>query len=131
MNSAQLKLLSVDDDASSAELIVRVAERCGIEAFATSESRGVMNLVTTLKPDVVVVDISMPHLDALELFKLLAAARYTGAILIVSGQDDQVLQVTAHAATALGLSTPSVHRKPIKIQAFRESLLQVKPLNAA
>jgi YesN/AraC family two-component response regulator len=80
---------------------------------------------------VVVVDISMPHLDALELFKLLAAARYTGSLLIVSGQDEQVLQVTAHAATALGLATPMVHRKPIKLQALRESLLQVKPLNAA
>ena len=43
-----LRLLAVDDDASSAELIVRVAERCGYEAFATSDSRGVINLVKAL-----------------------------------------------------------------------------------
>ena len=35
-----LRILAVDDDAASAELIVRVAERCGYEAFATSDSRG-------------------------------------------------------------------------------------------
>ncbi len=35
--SKTLRLLAVDDDASSAELIVRVAERCGYEAFAASD----------------------------------------------------------------------------------------------
>jgi CheY-like chemotaxis protein len=116
------KLLAVDDDAASAELVVRVAERCGYEAFATSDSRGVINLVDALKPDVMSIDISMPHIDAIELFKLLATARYDGQIVIVSGQDDNVLEVASNAATALGLKRPFVHQKPLDFQAFRETL---------
>lgn len=116
------RLLAVDDDAASAELIVRVAERCGYEAFATSDSRGVINLLEALKPDVMAVDISMPHIDAIELFKLLAESHYAGDLIIVSGQDVSILEVTAHAARALGLASPTVHQKPLDFSALRDTL---------
>ena len=86
-NRTQLRLLAVDDDAASAELVVRVAERCGYEAFATSDSRGVINLVRALNPDIAAVDINMPNIDAIGLFALLAEIRFQGRILIVSGED--------------------------------------------
>ena len=117
-----LKLLAVDDDASSAELIVRVAERCGYEAFATSDSRGVINLVAALRPDVMAVDISMPHVDAVELFRLLAASHYQGEIIIVSGQDEATLAIVQHAGEAMGLRRPHVHQKPLDFARLRETL---------
>jgi DNA-binding response OmpR family regulator len=118
------RLLAVDDDAASAELIVRVAERCGFEAFATSDSRGVTNLVGVLKPDVMAVDISMPHIDAHQLFRLLAEQHYDGEIMIVSGQDVAALEAARDEATALGLSTPSVHQKPLNFQLLRDALMR-------
>lgn len=117
-----LKLLAVDDDAPSAELIVRVAERCGYDAFATSDSRGVINLVAALKPDVMAVDISMPHVDAFELFRLLAEAKYPGDLIIVSGQDEQTLTLVQQSAERMGLSRPHVHQKPIDFARLRETL---------
>ena len=71
-----LSLLAVDDDPSSAELVVRVSERCGYEAFATSDSRGVVELIRQLEPNVLAVDICMPNVDALDLFKMLAEDKY-------------------------------------------------------
>jgi CheY-like chemotaxis protein len=117
-----LKLLAVDDDAASAELIVRVAERCGYEAFATSDSRGVINLVAALRPDVIAVDISMPHVDALELFKLLSDQGYKGELLIVSGQDEHTLKMAQRTAELMGLQRPSVHQKPLDFTRLRETL---------
>ncbi len=117
-----LKLLAVDDDAPSAELIVRVAERCGYDAFATSDSRGVINLVAALRPDVMAVDISMPHIDAVELFRLLAEASYGGEIIIVSGQDDHVLTMVQRSAELMGLRRPHVHQKPLDFARLRETL---------
>jgi CheY-like chemotaxis protein len=117
-----LKLLAVDDDAASAELVVRVAERCGFEAFATSDSRGVINLVNALKPDVMAVDISMPHIDAIELFRLLSQHGYRGQLIIVSGQDVSVLTITSHAAASMGLPLPYVHQKPLNFRELRETL---------
>lgn len=118
-----LRLLAVDDDASSAELIVRVAERCGYEAFATSDLRGAVTLAKALNPDIVAVDINMPNIDGLGLFELLAAAGYLGRILIVSGEDDRVLRQTQAKAEAMGLLVPYVQQKPLDFQKLRDMLM--------
>jgi CheY-like chemotaxis protein len=126
-----LKLLAVDDDAPSAELIVRVAERCGYEAFATSDSRGVINLVAALRPDVMAVDISMPHVDAVDLFRLLAEQGYDGELIIVSGQDEQTLAMVQRAAELMGLHRPAVHQKPLDFARLRETLNRNRLLKAS
>lgn len=120
--SRPLRILAVDDDASSAELIVRVAERCGYEAFATSDSRGVINIAKALNPDIMAVDINMPNIDARALFRLLAEAGYRGRVLIVSGEDESVLRETQARAEALGLHVPYVQQKPLDFQKLRAML---------
>lgn len=124
MVAKMLKLLAVDDDAASAELIVRVAERCGYEAFATSDPRGVINLVAALKPDVMAVDLTMPHIDAIELFGLLSASGYSGGLIIVSGQDEASLQTAQRVAEVMGLARPPLHQKPLNFAALRDTLSQ-------
>ncbi len=124
-----LKLLAVDDDAASAELIVRVAERCGYEAFATSDSRGVVNLTRALAPHVLAVDINMPNIDAMQLFELLAAAGITA--LIVSGEDTNVLEATRRQAEALGLTVPYVLQKPLDFPKLRAMLMAPDVRSAA
>jgi two-component system, chemotaxis family, chemotaxis protein CheY len=114
-----LSLLAVDDDPSSAELVVRVAERCGFEAFATSDSRGVVELIRQLEPDILAVDICMPNVDALDLFRMLSADKYSGNIIIVSGQDQSTLYSAAKFAAELGLNTPKTMQKPLNFQDLR------------
>lgn len=116
------RLLAIDDDVSSAELIVRIAERCSYEAFATSDSRGVMNLASALKPSILAVDICMPNLDANDLFELLSRDGYEGQILIVSGQEPKVLEETRQRALALGLNAPHALQKPLDIPTLRNLL---------
>lgn len=118
-----LRLLAVDDDASSAELVVRVAERCGYEAYATSDSRGVVSLARALDPDILAIDINMPNIDAIGLCGLLAEIRYGGKILIVSGEDETVLRETQAKAEALGLKVPYVLQKPLDFQKLRAMLV--------
>jgi len=125
------RLLAIDDDVSSAELIVRIAERCRYEAFATSDSRGVMNLASALKPSILAVDICMPNLDANDLFELLAGEHYRGRILIVSGQEPKVLEETRQRALALGLDAPFALQKPLDIPSLRNILLDRDLASAA
>ncbi len=115
-------LLAVDDDAASAELIVRIAERCGFEAFATSDPRGVLELVRQLNPAILSIDIRMPNIDADGLLALLAEKAYPGKILIVSGQDSDTLRSVADNGERLGLSRPETMQKPIDIQRLRQLL---------
>ncbi len=115
-------LLAVDDDASSAELIVRIAERCGFEAFATSDPRGVMELVRQLNPAILSIDVRMPNIDADGLLALLVEKGFPGKILIVSGQDTDTLRKVADNGERLGLSRPETMQKPIDIQQLRQLL---------
>lgn len=120
-----LRLLAVDDDTATAELIVRVAERCGYEAFATSDSRGVINLTEALKPDILAVDIQMPNIDAMGLFALLADAKFGGRILIISGQSPSRLEAAHQRAVNLGLEVPHVLQKPLDFGMLRTMLAAV------
>lgn len=129
--SAPLRLLAVDDDIDSAELIVRVAERCGYEGFATSDSRGVMNLTNALKPDLVSVDICMPNIDANELFVIMAEAGFTGEIMIVSGQEVQVLERTKAYAESLGLQIRHIQQKPLDFKVLRQAFSETGVKSAA
>ena len=122
-NSTTKRILAVDDDVASAELIVRVAERCGYESFATSDSRGVMNLTNALKPDILSVDICMPNIDAHELVKLLAESEFEGQILIVSGQEQAILDATRDHAEGLGLVVLGALQKPFDFAALRGLLI--------
>ncbi len=116
------RLLAVDDDAPSAELVARVAERCGYEAFATTDSRGVINLVTALRPDVVALDISMPHVDAIDVLRMLAQHHYSGRLVIVSGHDEHILHQTKRSAELLGLHSPHLQQKPLNFARLRQIL---------
>lgn len=125
------RLLAIDDDVSSAELIVRIAERCRYEAFATSDSRGVMNLTMALRPSILAVDICMPNLDANDLFELLAKDGYDGHILIVSGQEPKVLEETRSRALQLGLNATHALQKPLDIPMLRNILMEPALASAA
>lgn len=119
----QNRILAVDDDVSSAELIVRVAERCGYEGFATSDSRGVTNLANALQPDVIAIDVNMPNIDARGLLELLAEAGYEGHIIIASGSDPEVLKETQSFGAEKGLSIPHVMQKPLDFAQLRQNLM--------
>ncbi len=125
------KLMAVDDDVASAELVVRIAERCGYEAFATSDSRGVIALADTLKPDILAVDICMPNIDASNLFVLLKDVAYSGTIILVSGQDNSVLSSTAQFGRSLGLNVPYALQKPLPIADLRKILMECRDAMAA
>jgi len=125
------KLMAVDDDVASAELVVRIAERCGFQAFATSDPRGVTMLARTLKPEMMAVDICMPNIDANSLFELLKEENYQGEIILVSGQDHMVLHKTAEYGRSLGLKVPYVLQKPLPIQELRSILNTFREKQAA
>ncbi len=124
-------LLAVDDDASSAELIVRIAERCGFEAFATSDPRGVIELVRQLNPLVMAIDVNMPNIDANGLLKLLAESGFGGSIIIVSGQDMDTLRAVANVAVGLGLNKPDLLQKPIDLTKTRAILGAIWKANSS
>jgi putative two-component system response regulator len=82
------RILIVDDETSNLELLRRLLERAGFSRIeTTSDSREASNLYVRFRPDLILLDLHMPHRDGLEVMDELnqiAEASYL-PILMLTG----------------------------------------------
>lgn len=66
------KLLLVDDEPANVQLLERILRQAGYTALkSTTDSRTVLPLFLDFQPDLLVLDLSMPHLDGFEVLRQL------------------------------------------------------------
>ena len=68
-----LKVLVVDDEADTRELLRVVLERCGAEVTVAGSAGEALDFLKQSRPDVLVSDIGMPGVDGYELIKKVRA----------------------------------------------------------
>lgn len=98
------RILLIDDDPAMTRITKRVLQKAGFEVEATNQSYGVLNLVATRRPDVVVIDLKMPGLRGTEVLELLRGdpeLAHTRVVLF-SGVVEHELRAYAEAANADG-----------------------------
>lgn len=82
------RLLVVDDEEANVEVLIRTLTRAGFTRVeSTTDSREVASLYIQHRPDLILLDLHMPHLDGLDVMDQLneiAEASYL-PILILSG----------------------------------------------
>jgi DNA-binding NarL/FixJ family response regulator len=104
LKDSRTKILLVDDHAvvrfGTAQLINRQADMivCGEEEDASRA----LNAIGTLKPDLVIADISLKDSSGLELMRNIKAQYPKLPVLVVSAHDESVYAEVAFRAGALG-----------------------------
>jgi EAL domain-containing protein (putative c-di-GMP-specific phosphodiesterase class I)/FixJ family two-component response regulator len=107
---AELKILVLDDEPFMLRLLGRILQNLGFTAVATADN-GMAALalldVPDTRPELILMDINMPHMDGVEFVRHLVERQYTGGLILVSGEDERVLQsveklVRAHQIAVLG-----------------------------
>jgi PAS domain S-box-containing protein len=68
-----LKILVVDDEPSTCEMVSISFEQCGSKVRTTASAAGALATIEEWKPDVLVADISMPEMDGYELIRRVRA----------------------------------------------------------
>ena len=68
-----VKVLVVDDQVDARELIKRVLEDCGAQVVMAAGAQEALELVESVKPDVLISDIGMPDTDGFQLLRLVRA----------------------------------------------------------
>ena len=119
------RLLAVDDNSDSAELIARIASRCGYEARAIDDLRQLPDLIAEWKPDVLTLDLCMPQEDGIAVLSTLNETGFSGGLLIVSGQEDWLRRAATRLAHARGLNVIGDFSKPIDIKSLRATLTRL------
>ena len=124
--AARGRLLAVDDSADSADLVARVAAKCGYEAQATSDPASVRALVVSWKPEVLTLDLCMPEADGIDLLSVLEETGFNGLLVIISGQDGWFRKAAGRLAETRGLKVVDDLQKPVDIGALRELLSRLR-----
>ena len=120
------RLLAVDDSADSADLVARIAAKCGFEAQATSDPTLVRALVTSWKPEVLTLDLCMPEADGIDLLSVLEETGFDGLLVIISGQDSWFRKAAGRLAETRGLKVVDDLQKPVDIGALRQLLSRLR-----
>ncbi len=76
-------ILVADDDEDILALVKAVLERSGHEVVAVGDGAEALATVRTRKPDLAVLDITMPQVDGLEVLRRLRADAETAALPVV------------------------------------------------
>ncbi len=76
-------ILVVEDEADAARLLQYHLQRHGYRTRVATDGRTALNIALTERPDLVVLDLMLPHLDGFELCRLLRAAPVTATVPIV------------------------------------------------
>ena len=77
------RVLVVEDDLDIAELVARYLEKAGYTATRVSSGRDALDAVRAKAPDLIVLDVMLPHVDGLEVCRLLRANEHTATIPII------------------------------------------------
>jgi DNA-binding NtrC family response regulator len=120
------RLLAVDDSADSADLVARVAVKCGYEAQAISDPKSVKALVVSWKPEVLTLDLCMPDADGIDLLSMLEETGFEGLLVIISGQDGWFRKAASRLAEVRGLKVVDDLQKPVDINALRQLLSRLR-----
>ena len=99
-----IRVLTVDDhppfrDAARAVITATT----GFEALAeVSSGEDALALLDRLRPDLVLLDVSLPGIDGLEACRRLTAAANPPLVILISADDDPMLRESAHEYGAAG-----------------------------
>ena len=86
-------MLVVEDERDIAFPLVRTLEREGYDVAWVGNGREVLDVVGARPVDVVILDLSLPDMDGLDVCRALRDSNYEGAILIVTARTGELDRV--------------------------------------
>lgn len=93
---AKKRILAVDDERHIVRLVQVNLERAGYEVDCAYDGREALEKVKQSKPDLIVLDVMMPHLDGFQVLKTLKANADTRDIPVImltaKAQDQDVFR---------------------------------------
>jgi CheY-like chemotaxis protein len=116
------RLLMIDDEPDIGELVRKVAEGVGYDMQFVTQANSFKASYRSFKPDVVILDLSMPGTDGIELMEFLAEEKSRARVVILSGFDVRVRDGICRLGEDRGLNMVEFISKPVRIAELRNIL---------
>lgn len=116
-----LKILIVEDNADHREILAILLKLQGFTIVTAADGREGLNLAEAERPDLIITDLNMPHLDGIGMIKLLREHRLLRTIPILAltayGEDE--------AAKAIRAGADKVMTKPTDFDSLMKGILEL------
>ena len=127
MDKSAIRILALDDDPFMLKLLVHVVGRLGFTQLATYErGQAALQWIDSQPsaPELILLDLNMPDMDGVEFVRHMVDRHYAGNFILISGEEERMLQaverlVQAHQLTVLGRLQKPV--KPEDLSALLEA----------
>ena len=117
VEKSTVRVLVLDDEHFMLKLLARMLSNLGITQVTTCD-RGRSALASfdspNSPPELILLDLNMPEMDGVEFVRHLVERSYTGSLVLISGEDERMLQVAAKLVQAHKISVLGHLSKPIK-----------------
>jgi signal transduction histidine kinase len=133
VSGKEARILIVDDNVSNIALLNNMLGRIGYSNLRhTTDSREVLTLVEEFKPDLIILDLMMPHLDGFQVMQQLSGVVANDSYLPVLVLTADVAAATKRKALAAG-ATDFLHKPFDASEIFMRirNLLQSRFLHLA
>lgn len=112
------KILIVDDDHNTTQLLGLILARDGYEIASVNNSYDVMPIAAAHKPDIILLDLMMPDIDGLEVCRQLRtrAELLTVPIIFLTAAGDMDKKIAAYEAGASDFITKPVHPDELRLK---------------
>ena len=120
------RLLMIDDEPDIGALVQKVAEGLNYEMSFVTRGNAFKEKYRSSRPDVVILDLSMPETDGIELLAFLAEEKSRARVVILSGFDPSILIGACRLGEDRGLDMAGIVSKPVRVAELRKVLDSLK-----
>lgn len=119
-------ILVVDDSAAQRQHAVALCKQMGIrtiwEAAHGEEALELLRNAAGAIPQVLLIDLEMPHMDGVELIQRVAALNCSTSVIIASSKPPMLLTSVGIIARSLGLPMLAVLNKPLSLERLAHAI---------
>ncbi|MEQ1528337.1 MAG: EAL domain-containing protein [Methylococcales bacterium] len=123
------QVLVVDDDPVILQQMTMMLSNLGVDDILTaSNGHEALNIIGDQGSElrVLICDLNMPGMDGVELIRLFGKTGYTGGLILMSGEDEKVLNTVCTLAELQGLHVLGQLQKPIAPEQIKPLLAQAE-----
>ena len=121
--SVQKSILIVDDQPIIRSMLRLTLSQLGdFQIKEASNGREAYEVMQSVEVDLIFCDINMPESDGLELLKLLSDDKFSGEVVVISGEDEALVRSAKSLIDNFQLNTRGVIAKPLTLRKVRNCL---------
>ncbi|MCE8025856.1 MULTISPECIES: EAL domain-containing response regulator [Halomonadaceae] len=118
------RMLIFEHDSQAARSAARIAEDVALKVRVAQSIEGFRSALIDEHPDCVLIDLTMPGTDGLDIIRLMAKRECNANVILTSGADPRLLEAAARIATARGLRVIGHLTKPFPSRGLSQMLRQ-------